>query len=102
MERIEKLRAFLAQSPEDAFLVHAMALELLKTGDQEQALIYFERNRQAQPEYIGTYYHLGKLLEQLNREQDAITVYEEGVLMAGKAKDVHALNELRAALDDLL
>lgn len=102
MDRIEKLRAFLAQSPEDAFLVHAMALELLKTGDQEQALIYFERNRQAQPAYIGTYYHLGKLLEQLNREQDAITVYEEGVLMAGKAKDAHALNELRAALDDLL
>lgn len=102
MERIEKLKTFLAQSPKDAFLVHAMALEHLKTGDHEGALIYFERNKQDQPEYVGTYYHLGKLLEQLKREQDAIAVYETGILMAQKAKDGHALNELRAALDDLL
>ncbi len=102
MDRIEKLKTFLAQSPTDAFLIHALALEYLKIDVKEDALHYFETNRSQQPDYVGTYYHLGKLLEQMNREQDAIVVYEEGVAIAQKIKDNHALNELRAALDDLI
>lgn len=102
MDRIEKLKNFLTQNPADAFLIHALALEYLKIEAKEEALHYFETNRKQQPDYVGTYYHLGKLLEQLNRTDDAVRIYEEGVMTAQQNKDNHALNELRAALDDLL
>ena len=32
MEKIEKLKSFLNNSPEDPFLKHALALEYIKTG----------------------------------------------------------------------
>ncbi len=101
MDRIDKLKQFLNQSSNEAFLTHALALECIKIGNQEEALACFESNKTHNPEYVGTYYHLAKLLESLNRNEDAIAVYEAGIAIARKAADLHALSELRAALEDL-
>ncbi|MBL7704971.1 MAG: tetratricopeptide repeat protein [Taibaiella sp.] len=101
MDRIDKLKQFLNQSPHEPFLTHALALEWIKMGNQEEALACFESNKTHNPEYVGTYYHLAKLLESLNKNKEAIEVYEAGMEVARKAADTHALNELRAALEDL-
>lgn len=101
MDRIDKLKQFLNQSPHEPFLTHALALEWIKIGNQEEALACFESNKIHNPEYVGTYYHLAKLLESLNKNKEAIEVYEAGMEVALKAADMHALNELRAALEDL-
>lgn len=101
MDRIDKLKQFLNQSPHEPFLTHALALEWIKIGNREEALACFESNRTHNPEYVGTYYHLAKLLESLHNNQEAIEVYEAGIAVAQKAADMHALNELRAALEDL-
>ncbi|RYD98588.1 MAG: hypothetical protein EOP54_07175 [Sphingobacteriales bacterium] len=101
MDRIEKLKQFLNQSPNEPFLTHALALEWIKIGNREEALACFESNKAHNPEYVGTYYHLAKLLESLNKNEEAIAVYEAGIAVAHKAADMHALNELRAALEDL-
>ena len=37
MERIEQLRKFLRDTPNDSFLKHALALEHVKLGDNETA-----------------------------------------------------------------
>ena len=37
MERIDKLKTFLANSPNDSFLKHALALEYVKLGDEAGA-----------------------------------------------------------------
>ncbi len=63
MSRIEQLQLFLKDSPDDSFLVHALALEYLKAGDEIKAKYYFEQNLHKAPQYVATYYHLGKLLE---------------------------------------
>ncbi len=101
MNRINQLINFLAQSPTDPFLNHALALEYIKIEDDASALTFFERNRAQDPAYVATYYHLGKLLERNGKTQEAIQIYEAGMAVAKAAKDNHTYNELQAAYEDL-
>jgi Tfp pilus assembly protein PilF len=101
MERIEKLKSFLKANPDDSFLKHALALELIKTGDDNQARALFEEILFKDPAYIGSYYHLGKLLERTGEAELALGWYRKGIHIAAGAGDQHALNELRAAYNDL-
>jgi len=102
MERIDKLKAFLQATPKDNFLRHALALEYIKIEDNQQARVLFEEILTESPDYIGSYYHLAKLLEKLEQTDLAIKWYEQGMEAAKKAKDNHAYNELQAAYEDLV
>jgi Tfp pilus assembly protein PilF len=101
MDRIEKLKEFLKQSPTDSFLQHALALEWIKIGDDEQARSLFEDILKREPNYIGSYYHLAKLLERNDQTDEAIKVYEKGMEEAKKAGENHAFGELRGAYEEL-
>lgn len=94
--------AFLKDSPNDSFLHHAMALEYVKDGNEAEARQYFERNLNADAGYVATYYHLGKLLERIGAQQQAIEIYEKGMQVAKAAKDMHAYSELQGAYEDLV
>ncbi len=98
MERIKKLKEFLQANPNDSFLQHALALEYIKLGNDEEARILFEEIVYREPGYIGTYYHLAKLLERIELTDKAIEVYEKGMEEAKKAGDNHAFGELRGCL----
>jgi Tfp pilus assembly protein PilF len=100
-DRINKLRGFIEKQPEDSFLQHALGLEYVKIGDDDNARLTFEKLLKQNPGYIGTYYHLAKLLERAGLTDDAIAVYRRGVSVASAAGDNHAGNELRGALEDL-
>ncbi len=102
MDRIEKLKSFLETSPKDNFLRHALALEYIKTGEVKSARVLFENILTESPDYIGSYYHLAKLLESLQETELAIEWYEKGMIAAKVAKDNHAYNELQAAYEDLV
>ncbi len=102
MNRIDQLQDFLKDSPDDNFLVHALALEYLKSGDEEKAKHYFEQNLHRAPQYIATYYHLGKLLERNGATDEAIRIYSQGMEQARAAGDNHALSELRSVYEDLI
>ena len=102
MDRIEKLKAFLNENPDDSFIEHALALEYVKKGDDEEARRLFERLLTRDENYIGSYYHLARLLERNDAKERAIQWYEKGMLKAKEANDTHALNELRAAYEDLV
>lgn len=101
-ERIDKLNAFLKESPNDCFLNHALALEYVKAGDDTAARRYFEKNQQFDPTYVATYYHLAKLLERVGEQQQAIAIYEQGMQVSKKAGDMHAYSELQSAYEDLV
>jgi tetratricopeptide (TPR) repeat protein len=101
MDRIERLKEFLAATPEDNFLQHALALEYVKAGDDASARALFETILNRDDKYIGSYYHLAKLLERLNENEAAISVYEKGMQKAKEAGDQHAYNELRSAYEEL-
>lgn len=101
MSRIEKLNEFLKANPSDSFLQHALALEYIKLGDDEKARGLFEELLNREPGYIGSYYHLAKLLERNDKAEEAIKVYEKGMEEAKRAGDNHALGELRGAYEEL-
>jgi len=101
MNKIDQLKGFLKATPNDSFLQHALALEFIKAGDEQAAKLLFENILANEPSYVGSYYHLGKLLERINDNQAAITVYQTGMKEAKLAKDNHSYNELQAALEEL-
>jgi Tfp pilus assembly protein PilF len=102
MDRIEKILEFLKANPKDNFLRHALALEYIKLGDDLKARILFEEILTESPDYVGSYYHLAKLLEKMEQTDKAIEYYEKGMAAAKAAKDNHAYNELQAAYEDLI
>lgn len=97
MSRIENLLQFLAESPKDSFIQYALALEYIKQGEQQTGLQYFEGLIHNDPDYVGTYYHLAKLYNQLNRKDDALACYDKGIAIAKKLNDQHSLAELQNA-----
>lgn len=101
-DRIEKIKTFLKQSPDDCFLNHALALEYIKLGKDPEAKELFEKNLQNDPEYIATYYHFGKLAERNKDENRARDLYEQGMQKAKAAGDNHSYNELQGAYEDLM
>ncbi len=97
-DRLQALRAFHEEDPDDAFVRFALAQEYRKRGNAKEALRFFEDLIAENPEYVGTWYHLGKLYEELGRKQDAMRTWRQGVAVAGRQRDAHAQAELRDAL----
>ncbi|MBM3431937.1 MAG: tetratricopeptide repeat protein [Bacteroidetes bacterium] len=102
MDRLQHLHKLLSEQPQDPFLNHALALEEIKMGRDQEARCLFERLLELNPDYIGSYYHLGKLLERQGEEPKAVDIYERGMEVAKKLGDQHALSELRSAYDNLI
>lgn len=101
MSRIEKLIAFIEATPNDSFLQHALALEYIKIGNDLNAEKLFTEILDREPGYVGSYYHLGKLLERIGNNEKAGEMYTLGMAAAKQAGDNHSCNELQAALEDL-
>jgi Tfp pilus assembly protein PilF len=101
-DRIERIQAFLKDSPNDLFLNHALALEYIKIGKEEEARGCFEKNIATDEKYVATYYHLAKLLERTGQTQVAINTYEKGMEIAKAVNDMHSYSELQSAYEDLV
>ena len=101
MDRIAFLQDFIKANPHDLFSRHALAMELIKNGEDAKAREILEEILLIDPTYVGSYYHLGKLMERLEVFPDAIKIYQQGMAEAEKQKDHHALRELKAALNQL-
>ena len=97
--RLEKLLEFLKNEPNDPFLKYALATEYFNIRDYDKALLYYEGLVSEHPDYVGTYYHLGKLYELLDRKSEAIEIYKTGMLIARKAGDNHAYSELQTVFN---
>jgi len=95
--RLQQLFSFYENSPEDSFICFAIAKEYEKLENQEKALEFYLRIHSKDPDYIGTYYHLGKLYEQQEDLAKAFQTYKDGMVVAKRIGDQHALSELAGA-----
>lgn len=98
MNRINRLLGFLERNPEDAFSRHALAMEFIKLGRDEEARQALETLLSKDPGYVGSYYHLGKIFERMGDLNAAASVYKKGIEAAKSSGDRHAAGELNAAL----
>lgn len=95
--RLNKLLEFLDADPNDSFILYALATEYNSLNDIEKAFNYYLKLVNEHPNYVGTYYHLGKLHEKEGEKDKAIDIYQKGMLIARAKRDMHALSELRGA-----
>ena len=98
---IEKLQAYLKEDPNDTFSKFALALEYKKIDDVSRAIELFEEIHEADPNYVGIYYHLGKLYDQQGDNKKAVATYKEGIEIAANTGESKTLSELKSALMEL-
>ncbi|HVB34280.1 MAG TPA: tetratricopeptide repeat protein [Patescibacteria group bacterium] len=99
--RRQKLEAFLASHPEDAFGRYGLAMECARSGDNDAALDHFDRLFESHPEYVAAYFQCGQLLAKLGRTEQARQTLATGIATAQRSGDAHAAGEMQAALDTL-
>lgn len=97
-DRLKMIETMLETNPKDSFLHYAAALEHQAKGDSQQAIKILRGIIKNDPEYLASYYQLGKLLEDKNKIKDAIDVYKSGKDVARKQSDMKTLGELSEAL----
>lgn len=97
-ERIALINEMLTKNPDDAFLKYAAALEHKKYNMPDKAIALLEELIRSHPDYLPTYYQIGKLYEELGQTHIAIKHYKNGKLLAAKVNDKKALGELSEAL----
>jgi Flp pilus assembly protein TadD len=99
--RTEILKAMVIQNPADAFARYGLAMELVKSGELQNAVAEFRALLEHNPNYAAAYFHGGQALEKLGDLEQARTFYQTGVEVTGRTGDQHARSELQAALDML-
>ncbi len=97
MSRIEIINDHLKEDPNDSFLRFALAQEFTKENMIHKAIVLYRQLIIDDPGYIGTYYHLGKLLEETEEVDEAIKIYLQGINEAKKIQDWHSISELNGA-----
>lgn len=100
-DKVQKLAFNLKKNPNDSFSKFALALELLKRDQVSKAIILFESILEQDPDYLGVYYHLGKLYQQTGNAQLAGELFTKGIQLADEQNNTRTKSELSEALETL-
>ncbi len=95
--RINQLRDLLRKDRTDEFVIYALGQEYLKIGEHDKSIEFFEQLRLLNPEYVGLYYHLAAAYIETEQNTKAQNIFTQGIEIATKVGDHHALAELRNA-----
>jgi predicted Zn-dependent protease len=101
MQRRKMLEEFVAQNPTDPFARYGLALELVNSGDTENALREFERLLEMNPEYTAGYQMYGQTLIQTGESERAIPVLQKGIETARQSGNTKAVSEMQGLLDEI-
>ncbi len=99
--RREMLEEFVTIDPNDSFSRYALALELEKEERAEEAIVQLQEVIKRDEDYVAAYYHLGRMLAKASKEEEALAVYNRGIVAATKAGDQKTRNEIQDAIEML-
>ncbi len=100
-ERVEKLKSFLSETPDDPFLIYALALEY-QADKPGLAAPLFERLLNEFPEYLPAYYQAASFYAASGNEEQADRIYRSGIELARQKKEALTLRELQSAYNQFL
>lgn len=98
MSRIEPIKKMLAAEPDDVFLNFSLAMEYVKADRPDDALEQFRQVSRIDPDYIPAYFQQGRMMIALERHDEARTVLAQGVAVAERIGDTHAVAEMNETL----
>ena len=101
MSRRNQLLQMLRDSPNDAFLQYALAMEDRSAGEDEAALAGLRRVLNADRSYVAAYFMQGQILAGLGRYDDARAILQDGIAVAKTTGDAHAAGEMTELLASL-
>lgn len=96
--RLEMIEEMLKTSENDPFLNYAAALEYKKVNQINKSITLLERLVNSNPEYLASYYQLGKLYEHTHQLSQAIETYKQGKEVARTQNELKTLSEISEAL----
>lgn len=99
--RRQMLEQFIAGKPNDAFARYGLALECAKEGDSHAAEGHFHSLLENHPQYVAGYFQFAQLLTRLGRIEEARKTLSDGIVVAQKAGDMHARDEMQSTLNAL-
>jgi len=96
--KLEQLKAFIKETPNDPFLVYAIGLEYQKNNDLTKTRYYFDQLVTQFPDYLGVYYRYAEMEVSLNNIDAAKILYKKGIAIAKAQNNHKTLAELKGAL----
>lgn len=100
-ERLQFLRDSLSANPDDSFARYALALELARGGQPDEAWEHFRYLLDHHPDYSAAYYQAGVLLAGQGRTAEARDIFTRGIEVTRRLGQSHACSELESALESL-
>jgi predicted Zn-dependent protease len=96
--RLTQLEQMLKEDPQDSFLRYAIAVEYAVAGNHPEAVLRIEALIADQPDYLGAYYKLGQLYEEVRDDAKALDVYRRGAEVAKRQNNQKTFGELNTAI----
>jgi predicted Zn-dependent protease len=101
MNKIAALTEILQADPTNAFARYGLAMEHISEGNTDTALAEFTNLIQHNPDYVPAYQMSAQTLAKLGRTEDALDRLHNGIAVANRTGNQHALSEMEAHRDDL-
>jgi predicted Zn-dependent protease len=101
VSRRQKLEEMLAVDPNDPFLHYALALELVKLGERIAGLKRLSEMSVQFPDHVPALFRRGQLLAEDGDAAAARDVLNQGIRVALRVGDEHAVAEMRELLETL-
>ncbi len=101
MPTMEQLERLLAQDPDDAFTLYAMAQEMAKQARHVEAIAFYDRCLGVAPHYCYAYFHKARSQEAAGDADGARETLRAGLAASEAAGDAQAVGEIGAYLQGL-
>lgn len=101
MSRREKLLEMLKSNPEDPFLHYGLAMEHRTAGQLDEALACLEKAIECDAEYVAAYFHQGQIRAEQGNSDAARQILRDGIDVARRVGDGHAVEEMSELLASL-
>ncbi len=101
LSRIEMLKSFAEQDPDNPFNWYALALEH-KESDPDLAKFYFNKLLALHKVYLPTYYHAANFFSAEGDIERAKEIFEIGIKLAAEQKNEKTFKELKNSYQNFL
>lgn len=91
---ISQLEKLLGTPRDGALLRYSLGIEYAKAGNRERAIEYLREAVARDPLYSAAWKALGKSLSEMQRNEEALTAFREGIEAAKKKGDRQAEKEM--------
>jgi cytochrome c-type biogenesis protein CcmH/NrfG len=99
--RLQQIQQMLAEEPNDPQLRYMLAMEYVSQGDDRQAVKSFRDLLSSVPDYVPAYMQAGRALVRLGQDDEARSVFQQGIATAERQQDLHARDEMQGMLAEL-